>query len=132
MQDIIRESLFGQAINALSKGRYFPYPEQKDDFQVPHHFLLPHHRASTSSTPPVIASEKNSKTLTPETTLSTRAPTPTPLRTIPSDSEQQTLNDAHAQDAIERNLHAAKQGLEEGKDPNLVGWYSDEDPENPQ
>ena len=30
------------------------------------------------------------------------------------------------------NLKVAKEGLEEGRDPNLVGWYSEDDAENPQ
>lgn len=121
MQDIIRESLFGQALNHLSKGKLYPYPEDRADFQVPAHFLLPHQRSAQSS-----------RTLTPQATAqSTRTPSPLP-HSHTRESDQQTLNDAHAQDAIEKNLQAAKQGLEEGKDPNLVGWYSDDDPENPQ
>lgn len=124
MQDIVRESLFGQAVNRATKGRLFPYAEDKADFKVPAHFLLPHQQQAQRS-------EKTSRTLTPETTLSTRCPTPLPPAHR-RDSDQQTLNDAHAQEAIERNLHAAKEGLEEGKDPNLVGWYSDDDPDNPQ
>jgi DHA1 family multidrug resistance protein-like MFS transporter len=127
MQDIVRESLFGQAINRLSHGKHLPYPEDRPDFQIPHHFLLPHQRATTEKAAPTASS---SKTITPESTLSTRVPTPQPVRTRSHD--QQTLNDAHAEEAIHHALNAAKEGLEEGKDPNLVGWYSEDDPENPQ
>ncbi|GAA5993980.1 hypothetical protein JCM11641_006438 [Rhodosporidiobolus odoratus] len=37
--DIVRDSVFGQTINYLSKGRIFPYPEQRSDYQVPAHYL---------------------------------------------------------------------------------------------
>lgn len=126
MQAIVRESIFGQAVNKVSKGKYFPYPEDKPSFQIPNHFLLPHQQQR---------SENSSRTLTPQnsSSLSTRAPSPVHHKTEnPRDSDQQTLNDAHAQAAIERNLKVAKEGLEEGRDPNLVGWYSEDDAENPQ
>lgn len=122
MQDIIRESWFGQAVNRFSKGKYFPFPEDKADFQIPPHFLLPHQREKHA---------QQSRTLSVETTISTRAPSPLP-NAHRRDSDQQTLADGHAQDAIERTLQGAKEGLEEGKDANLVGWYSESDPENPQ
>lgn len=134
MQDIVRESIFGQALNRFSKGKLFPFPEDKPDFQVPHHFLLPHHQQQQKQQ----ASEKSSRTLTPQTSTgtsqcTTRAPTPSiPPNTHRRESDTRTLNDVHAQEAIERNLKAQKEVLEEGKDPNLVGWYSDDDPENPQ
>lgn len=123
MQAILRESLFGQTVNHLSKGRYFPYPEDQPDFQVPAHFLVA--STSSSSSP----KEKHSRQLSPESTLSTRAPTPLPPAHR-ADSDNQTLSDAHAQEIVQGTAH--KVGLEDGKDPNLVSWYSDDDPENPQ
>lgn len=133
MQDIVRESIFGQALNRFSKGKLFPFPEDKPDFQIPHHFLLPHQQQQQQHT-----SEKSSRTLTPQTStgtsgVTTRAPTPSlPPTAQRRESDNQTLNDVHAQEAIERNLNTQKDVLEEGQDPNLVGWYSDDDPENPQ
>jgi hypothetical protein len=41
MKDIIRDSTVGQVINSLSGGRYLPYAEQRSDYTVPAHFLLP-------------------------------------------------------------------------------------------
>ncbi|BGP16849.1 hypothetical protein JCM10213v2_004854 [Rhodosporidiobolus nylandii] len=43
--DIVRDSVFGQTLNLLSKGRIFPYPEQRPGYVVPAHYL-----ARTSST----------------------------------------------------------------------------------
>lgn len=37
--DIIRDSTFGQIVNYLSKGKYFPYADQRPDYVPPAHFL---------------------------------------------------------------------------------------------
>ena len=33
--DIVRDSTFGQIVSYLSKGRYFPYADQRPDYVVP-------------------------------------------------------------------------------------------------
>ncbi|GAA6044422.1 hypothetical protein JCM8097_003063, partial [Rhodosporidiobolus ruineniae] len=37
--DIVRDAPFGQVVNWLSKGRIFPYPEQRPGYVVPEHYL---------------------------------------------------------------------------------------------
>ena len=37
--DIVRDSTFGQIVNYLSKGRYFPYADQRSDYVVPLKYL---------------------------------------------------------------------------------------------
>ncbi|GAA5826382.1 hypothetical protein JCM11251_002343 [Rhodosporidiobolus azoricus] len=39
--DILRDSMFGQAVNWATKGKVFPYPEQRPGYQVPQHYLAP-------------------------------------------------------------------------------------------
>ncbi|GAA5976215.1 hypothetical protein JCM10908_005419 [Rhodotorula pacifica] len=39
--DIVRDSTFGQIVNKLSNGRYFPYADQRPDYVPPLHYLPP-------------------------------------------------------------------------------------------
>ena len=138
--DILRETIVGQAVNSLSKGRLLPYPEERPDFVVPERFRL----ASAKGT---------SKNLSPEATLvpqsattPSRLPGSHPLTDKTHSKDQETLTDATAHHAVEKATHAAGDKIQGEKqdsqgnnaaaqdleDPYLVGWYSDDDPENPQ
>jgi len=123
MQATLRESIVGQFLNRVSHGKILPYPEERPGFVVPEHFLL---RKGDNQQ----ITEKNRQT-TPPSSQTTRAPTPegTPRR---GDSDCQTLTDATAQRIRDKLQHPQNNVLEEGKDRHLVGWYSDDDPENPQ
>lgn len=37
--DIVRDSTFGQIVNRLSNGRFFPYADQRPDYVPPLHYL---------------------------------------------------------------------------------------------
>lgn len=39
MLDIMRDAPLGQILNFISKGKIFPYPEERHDYVVPEHFL---------------------------------------------------------------------------------------------
>ncbi|KAK0490269.1 major facilitator superfamily domain-containing protein [Armillaria novae-zelandiae] len=114
VQDIIRDSTIGQAINYISNGRIFPYADQRPEFVVPPHFLLPSsQRPSTVVSPDSDATtlcgdlEKSGGTgvqLTRESTLAVDL-------------------DAEKQKQIDTALNS---------DPYIVGWYGDDDQENPR
>ncbi len=111
VQDILRDSTIGQAINYISNGRIFPYADQRSDFAVPSHFFLPSSQIpSTIVSPDSDATtlcgdlEKTGVQLTRESTL-----------TVDLDAEKQKQIDAAL-----------------NSDPYIVGWYGDDDQENPR
>lgn len=114
VQEIFRNSTIGQVINYISNGRIFPYADQRPDFVVPSHFLLPSsQRPSTTVSPDSDATtlcgdlEKSGSMgvqLTRESTL-----------TVDLDMEKQKQIDAAL-----------------NSDPYIVGWYGDDDQENPR
>lgn len=118
VQDIFRDSTIGQAINYISSGRVFPYADQRPDFIVPPQFLHPSERKTALSAP-----ESDAATICDDTDKSGKG--------ISTPGTQLTREDTIAIDDAE-NL-AEKQVDEALKsDPYTVGWYGDDDPENPR
>jgi DHA1 family multidrug resistance protein-like MFS transporter len=137
MQDILRESIFGQAVNRVSRGRYLPYPEDRPTFQIPPHFVLSPQQKQQQQQPQPSNddSEKSDLVPTPRNGSVDKIGvlSPLPADASAEDIERQALSDARAQAAVERReLRVDKEGVEESKDVHLVGWYSDDDPDNPQ
>ncbi|KAJ7138524.1 major facilitator superfamily domain-containing protein [Mycena crocata] len=122
VQDLIRDSTFGQIVNYLSSGRIFPYPEQRPDYVVPKHFLLPSSEraeleAATSDAATICGdtekSKKGSQNSSPPDTEIRREST---MTTLAADIEsQKQVDDATTV-----------------PDPYLIGWDGDSDPENPR
>ena len=127
MQNILRESIFGQAVNKATRGKYFPYPEDRPTFQVPPRFVLAHRQQQS------VGFEKSAQEPTPQNDSLDNVGIFAP-KARAEDIEQQVPSDAdaHTQETIDRDLHVDKEDLNESKDPNLVEWYSDDDPDNPQ
>lgn len=150
MQALLRETVFGHAVNRLSKGKLLPFPEERSDFVVPARFLRDDKTQAPSQTLQEKAGQKPSvapsptRTLTPDDSCqTTRCSSPvsgtTPLdQAHHRDSDARTLTDAHAERIIERETHLnsnadkAQKKVEDGEDRFLVGWYGDDDPDNPQ
>lgn len=137
MSSAFRESIIGQAINHVTKGRVLPYPEQRSDFIVPARYVLGQNAGSLPSTA-VNSRKVTPLSVSPTSTQSTRAPSPTPAAAR-TDSDNATLADVdvadgNARKAIEKALNTEKQqvGMEQGEDPYLVTWYGEDDPDNPQ
>ncbi|KAF8077694.1 major facilitator superfamily domain-containing protein [Lyophyllum atratum] len=118
--DLIRDSTLGQIINYVSGGKYLPYADQRPDFVVPNHFLLP-----------------SDKRLSPATYDSSDS------TTICDDLEKQkTLSGAVTPiTGLERESTITVDGKNEKEfgasvtsvpDPYIVGWYGDDDPDNPR
>ncbi|KIK66813.1 hypothetical protein GYMLUDRAFT_913154 [Collybiopsis luxurians FD-317 M1] len=104
--DIIRDSTAGQVVNFFSNGRLFPYQEQRSDFAVPAPFL------ATGST--IKSSGSGPCTLQGEID---------PAMSVAASTEEKML----VMNELERDK---KSGA--SPDPNVVGWYSDNDPDNPR
>lgn len=113
--DIIRDSTLGQIINFVSGGRYLPYADQRPDFVVPSRFQSPCDKSgpspgSDSDTTTICELEKQ-KTATPSTVL----------------KRELTI-------AVDENLEKqlADDSVTTLRDPYIVGWYGDDDQDNPR
>ena len=109
--DLIRDSTVGQFINYVSSGRFLPYPDQRPDFVVPTHFLPPS---------------------TPEWDVSDAV-------TLCGDAEQKKSGTSTPalprQDTLVIDEKEISMKLGQGtvlNDPNIVGWYGEDDPDNPR
>ncbi|KAG7444987.1 MFS general substrate transporter [Guyanagaster necrorhizus] len=118
VQDIFRDSTIGLAVNYISNGRLFPYADQRPDFQVPPQFLLPSERETTLVAPDSDATTICGDTHTSKKTLSTPGTQLTREDTIVIDDAEKP-----AEKEIGESLKS---------DPYIVGWYGDDDPENPR
>ncbi len=114
VQDIFRDSTIGQAINYISNGRIFPYADQRPDFAVPLHFLLPSFQRPST----IVSPDSDATTLCGD--LKKSEGTGVQL------TRESTLTgdlDAEKQKQINVALNS---------DPYIVGWYGDDDQENPR
>ncbi|KAK0489256.1 major facilitator superfamily domain-containing protein [Armillaria novae-zelandiae] len=118
VQDIFRDSTIGQAINYISNGRLFPYADQRPDFKVPPQFLYPSEGKTAFSAP-----ESDATTICGDTDKSGER--------ISRPGTQLTREDTMAIDGAEE-LAEKKVDDVLKSDPYTVGWYGDDDPENPR
>ena len=106
MKDIIRDSSVGQLINYLSGGYYLPYSDQHSNYLIPPHFLLPASTFKIKDASIVVGQD----VVHPESRLST------------------TYIDGGDHDHVKDDV-----GIRAlMSDSHLVGWNSDDDPENPR
>ncbi|GAA5855523.1 hypothetical protein JCM8547_007870 [Rhodosporidiobolus lusitaniae] len=106
--DIVRDSTFGQIVNALSRGKLCPYPDQRLGYSVPECYLR------SASLPEAIDASR-------------AAPSPVPDR----------ANAASCSSSFPSPVDIEKQSplrLEQGsaRHPFLVTWNGDDDPDNPR
>ncbi|KIK66812.1 hypothetical protein GYMLUDRAFT_192782 [Collybiopsis luxurians FD-317 M1] len=108
--DIFRDSSVGQFIHFVSGGKLLPYQEEQPHFIVPKHFSIapsrPTSDISDASTLCGEAEKLKSGAATPATVLA---------REDTLIVDEQELNDKL-----------------EASDPNVVGWYGDDDQDNPK
>lgn len=117
MQAILRESLFGQIVNAATKGRVLPHPEQRTDFVVPPQFVNDDRTRVPSPDP----------TMRPERIPGSKTESATTLTDKNDTAKRIGIND----NTVPNSVYPPTE-IEDGKDRYLVGWYSEDDPENPQ
>ncbi|KAJ7778840.1 major facilitator superfamily domain-containing protein [Mycena maculata] len=124
VQDLIRDSTVRQLLNYLSSGRLLPYPEQRPEYVVPKHFLLP---SSERINPDAVASD--AATLCGDSSDKTKEDSEDsspPDTEIKRESTASTL--AVDLESQQKQIHDATTV----PDPYLVGWDGDSDPENPR
>jgi DHA1 family multidrug resistance protein-like MFS transporter len=120
MRDIIRDSTVGQIINSVSGGRYLPYADQRDDYAIPAHFLLP---PSISKAVTASISDKQIPARTESATpVDTSHRASSPLTRLNS-LEKSNIQD-HGRNEVKDEIVVF--------DPYLVGWNGDDDQENPR
>ncbi|KAL6881695.1 major facilitator superfamily domain-containing protein [Trichoderma longibrachiatum] len=115
MADLIRDAPMGQVIRWITKNKYFKYPEEREDFQLPEPWIQllngesvttdQHHRASGSgsgSDASTAAEDKETRgilrTPSPSNGSTRRASSPSPSR-APKDDEESA---SHREDAGRR------------------------------
>jgi hypothetical protein len=120
MKDIIRDSTVGQLINIISRGHYLPYADQRPDYDIPSHFLLPPTAAKLASV------DNGRGVLSPESTIA--------VASSPHGSgELLTRINTPATEGLRHDREKGEVKNEPLRfDPYLVGWNGDDDPENPR
>ncbi|KAJ3775633.1 major facilitator superfamily domain-containing protein [Lentinula raphanica] len=113
--DLIRDSTIGQIVNYLSAGRLLPYEDQREGFVVPSHFSLKP-SASSSDASTLCGDAKDQKKVSGAVTPSTVF------------TRENTLVLDGKLEEIDIRLDEEKNQL----DPNIVGWYDDNDQDNPK
>ncbi|KAG0667553.1 hypothetical protein C6P46_000088 [Rhodotorula mucilaginosa] len=123
--DIVRDSTFGQIVNYLSKGRYFPYADQRPDYVVPSRYLKndssPKFPRTTSESPTVVTS--GAPTLVNDPGICTEI--------ADANKEAFDIHPEHRLDA-EKALAAVPEPVKEGEAP--YPWlveFEENDPDRP-
>ncbi|GAA5863811.1 hypothetical protein JCM3774_001165 [Rhodotorula dairenensis] len=122
--DIVRDSTFGQIVNYLSNGRYFPYADQRPDYVPPAHYLQkdPSAFPRTASECPSCATDKTA-TLVNEPGLCTEI-----------EATNKAAFDIHPQDRLdaEKALAGKPESVKDGEQP--YPWlvdFEENDPDRP-
>lgn len=119
MLDIIRDSTVGGLINTISHGRFLPFPDQREDFQIPERYL------STTPSPQASKHPSRSSSRVEHSNLSRGLP---PL----AGHDEKTLS---SDSAAEHSPPSKDSQQNKGADTTeyvLVDWYGEDDPENPR
>lgn len=122
--DIVRDSTFGQIVNYLSNGHYFPYADQRSDYVPPAHYLQKDSSAfprTTSECPTAVTSK--TATLVNEPGLCSEIEA--------ANKAEFDVHPEHRLDA-EKALAAKPESLKDGEEP--YPWlvdFEENDPDRP-
>lgn len=118
MLDILRDSTVGSIINSLSHGRLLPFPDQRDDFQIPKRYLAP------------TISSQNANSLPQALTSVPRRPDSiegSDEKTLPVASL--SLDEGRS---AQLDIQSVKTAGSSTGGEIMVDWYGEDDPENPR
>lgn len=128
-----QDTFWGSMINKLSKGKTLPFPEERADFVPPEEYLPGYktkqaaNRGSSTANSP--ASPSSSASSASETThVASGSGAATPSKPVKPAMVESNSNSGEKQE----NLETAPDSLEDDKDPYLVDWNGESDPDNPQ
>ncbi|CDR88988.1 related to FLR1-Putative H+ antiporter involved in multidrug resistance [Sporisorium scitamineum] len=145
MTSVVASSWVGTLLNQASSGKIFPRPEQRSDFVLPPS-LSASPSSSASSTSPSAAGEAKTAFNSETATLCEQCPKKqldkdTPLHDVAGIDVEAALSQAQGVDTLARVTSRAHEQAQEklsaspSKDDDdniIVGWYGDDDPENPR
>lgn len=120
-QSFFRDTYFGLLARTLSKGKYFPFPEQRPDFVIPSRYSFTGESTPLShksdGTPPIGDTSSNPEAV---------GNVPTKSAEGGHDLEKQLRQPIGVDDV------AGKAGTATPPNVKLVDWYGPNDPDNPQ
>lgn len=111
MLDLIRDSPFGQLLNHASGGRILPFRDQRSDYVVPAHYLLPPNKSLRKAA----SAESDMSTTTRVENLDAG-----------ENMSNVTLND------VQLETGTAEKPAPAFDNAYLVDWDGPEDPDNPK
>ncbi|UKZ91576.1 uncharacterized protein TrAFT101_006552 [Trichoderma asperellum] len=143
MNDVLRDSPFGQIVRFLSKNKYFQYAEERDGFQNPYYGSKTLQKEVEIELPTTAASSHTTLEGTTATGLarlnSQNTTTDAPLAGATDDVENGE-SDNPIERVVTMQSHSEAQRVESrpikptttSDGTILVDWYTTDDPENPQ
>ncbi|GAA5851515.1 hypothetical protein JCM8547_001120 [Rhodosporidiobolus lusitaniae] len=111
---LIRDSPFGQVVNWASKGRIFPYPEQRPDFVVPEKYL-----ARLSSREATDSRSSNGSAGRPSTDAATLVSAEGKAKRTYSTEQEKHDRHLDAEDEKRKREEQGERDLERGDEENL-------------
>ncbi|KAI6912580.1 MFS general substrate transporter [Hortaea werneckii] len=155
--DLFRDSTLGQIIRAVTQNRYLLYPDERSDFAVPYKSELPKDNicvnnresgleeggspneaeklsangdaAATGNESNGYISQKKGVPICPKLEKGCNCQYPSTPYTTAECYGAKTPQRSNSRSRVRID---PEDGLRKGKDVILVGWYHDNDPENPQ
>ncbi|KAK6444853.1 hypothetical protein FP744_10001101 [Trichoderma asperellum] len=143
MNEVLRDSPFGQVVRFLSKNKYFQYAEERDGFQNPYYGSKTLEKEVEIELPTTAASSHTTLEGTTATGLarsnSHKITTEAPLASATDDVENGE-SDNPIERVVTMQSHSEAQRVESrpikptttSDGTILVDWYTTDDPENPQ
>lgn len=129
MSDLFRESTIGQIIRYLSGNKYFQYPEERPDFELPEAYNTALNSSNLKEKP------SNSDTDSNQPPIANRDPEAALTRTKSRESTRQWTPDranVERELSLERTKSVPVVPTKTSDGTILVDWYTTDDPANPQ
>ncbi|TFK54035.1 MFS transporter [Heliocybe sulcata] len=127
MSDLFRETFVGSILNIISKGRICSYPEQRPGFRAPEH-CCPDWQATHPDTYRASASSSSSDQTAVDIKTGGKGRNAEKEQT--PDQRDSRVEEAPDPRTDIQPTRSTPADAEKGWDPNLVTWYSPDDPEN--
>ncbi|PPQ94235.1 hypothetical protein CVT25_006661 [Psilocybe cyanescens] len=134
MLDTFRDSTVGLFINAISRGHFLPFPDQRPGWRLPANLQLSKAISSSSDT---IVMEKRESTVAEFQSEDILKETPDSTRTSTDglqfpESNRKSLSSVEKGGASVRVDMSREDTIEEAVSGTIVDWYDETDQDNPQ
>ncbi|KAJ5674148.1 major facilitator superfamily domain-containing protein [Penicillium macrosclerotiorum] len=125
MADVLRDAPFGQLVRFLTKKKYFQYPEEKPDFQLPEPWIQIMNESVTSDEKKETPRNDSGQSSEPLSEPLSRAST---QNTLPFTESRLEADEQHEIEKV-KSIPIAPKKTKDGV--ILVDWYYTDDSENP-